>query len=272
MKNPDGKSFSISPAGGDTAEQDGCQAVTEPLAPRANGSSVLCKPANQARNLSAIPSGEKPCRVETLLVEPNGLFREGLKRILAGTAYGLTISGADFDEIGPMPEAGGSEFLLIVDAAQDHPATCERVRFLKMQYSSMRVVMLVERYDLEQMLAAIESGVSAYLLKSMSHEALLKTLDLVMLGETVFPVAVLAQLQDPASAPDPGDVNGLTRRERAILECLTDGASNKVIARRLDIAESTVKVHIKAILRKLKAKNRTQAAMWASNHIVKRKA
>ena len=55
----------------------------------------------------------------------------------------------------------------------------------------------------------------------------------------------------------------LSGREAQILHCLTKGASNKLIARDLGVAEATIKVHVKAILRKVKAANRTQAAMWA---------
>ena len=62
-------------------------------------------------------------------------------------------------------------------------------------------------------------------------------------------------------------IKGLSRRETSILRLLMQGTSNKVIARQLVITEATVKVHIKAILRKLRLHNRTQAAMWASNHL-----
>lgn len=175
------------------------------------------------------------------MVEPNELLREGLKRILAGTAYSPTMSVSDLDEVEPMLEAGGRALLLILDAVRDHAATCERVRSLRVQKPSIRIVMLVERYDLEQMLTAIESGAAAYVLKAMSHEALIKFLDLVMLGETVFPIAVFTELGESASVPDACNVSGLTKRERAILECLTDGASNKVIARKLDSAEAQSK-------------------------------
>jgi DNA-binding CsgD family transcriptional regulator len=58
----------------------------------------------------------------------------------------------------------------------------------------------------------------------------------------------------------------LSGREKFIVRCLVEGASNKVIARKIDIAEATVKVHIKAILRKIRVQNRTQAAIWAMNH------
>ena len=58
----------------------------------------------------------------------------------------------------------------------------------------------------------------------------------------------------------------LSPREKSILRCLVEGDSNKSIARKIDIAEATVKVHVKAILRKIRVQNRTQAAIWAMNH------
>jgi two-component system, NarL family, nitrate/nitrite response regulator NarL len=64
----------------------------------------------------------------------------------------------------------------------------------------------------------------------------------------------------------------LSTRETQILNCLRQGAPNKAIARRLDVAEATVKVHIKAILRKIGVANRTQAAMWATTHLPPRGA
>jgi two-component system nitrate/nitrite response regulator NarL len=78
------------------------------------------------------------------------------------------------------------------------------------------------------------------------------------------PLAVAAEA---ANENQTGDVPSLSRREMLILRMLMQGASNKVIARNLVITESTVKVHMKAILRKLRLQNRTQAAIWARNHV-----
>jgi two-component system nitrate/nitrite response regulator NarL len=114
-----------------------------------------------------------------------------------------------------------------------------------------------------------------------------------MLGEVVFPsAAFLSAISDTRSEADPADtkeiaaittvlpghitfgseahespIRTLSSRESEILQCLMQGAPNKVIARKLDVAEATVKVHIKAILRKIRVANRTQAAMWAVNHL-----
>src|SRR5258707_4541820 len=100
-----------------------------------------------------------------------------------------------------------------------------------------------------------------------------------MMGETIFPPAFLSFVLDPEgdlveAAPRDEDNQSillrtentlapqLSTREKSILRCLIEGDSNKCIARKIDIAEATVKVHVKAILRKIRVQNRTQAAIW----------
>jgi two-component system nitrate/nitrite response regulator NarL len=217
----------------------------------------------------------------TLLVEANTLLREGLRRILAETAYNPVALSSNLDEVlaGWEPDAG--PFLLVMDSARDHEEACDQVQQIKSQYASARVLMLVDQYDLKQIISAFRAGADAYLVKSVSCEVLVKTLDLVMLGEVVFPSAVLELLNEhvlrPSEAAEaqetakPSDEQfqskGLSVRETVILRCLMEGDSNKLIARKFDITEATVKVHVKAILRKIHAKNRTQAAIWAASHL-----
>jgi two-component system, NarL family, nitrate/nitrite response regulator NarL len=114
-------------------------------------------------------------------------------------------------------------------------------------------------------------------------------LELVMLGETIVPPAILSSVStgddrhlssvyaDASSRESntadeliSGDGDSilppkLSAREKCILRCLLNGDANKVIARKVDISEGTVKVHVKAILRKIRVQNRTQAAIWAMN-------
>ena len=96
-----------------------------------------------------------------------------------------------------------------------------------------------------------------------------KSLDLVVLGEAVLPVSALdlCYLGGSYEFGVEHRIKGLSARETMILRCLMDGDSNKIIARKFDITEATVKVHVKAILRKIQAKNRTQAAIWAASHL-----
>jgi two-component system nitrate/nitrite response regulator NarL len=133
------------------------------------------------------------------------------------------------------------------------------------------------------MVLAYQAGAAGVLDTATAPDILITSLELIVLGESVFPAAVilsatndmvhaLRQEHQPgiAGAPidthSPGERN-LSGREEAILRLLMEGAPNKVIARKLGVAEATVKVHVKAILRKLRAQNRTQAAMWAATHL-----
>jgi len=217
----------------------------------------------------------------TLLVESNTLLREGLRRILAETAYNPVALSSSLDGVLTDWRPDTAPFLVIMDSARDHGEACDQVRQIKQQYTFARVLMLVDQYDLKHIISAFQAGTDAYLVKSVTCEVLVKTLDLVMLGERVFPSAVLELLnehvlrpgeetatQEPAKSFDGQfQSKGLSVRETVILRCLMDGDSNKLIARKFDITEATVKVHVKAILRKIHAKNRTQAAIWAASHL-----
>ena len=159
----------------------------------------------------------------------------------------------------------------------------------------------------EDIVAALKAGACGYLRQDIAGETLLKSLDLIAHGEMiVHPQLVSSEIvrpnghaatisMTPLLSPDKraaratsaisatvasrgsesgdgqrqpsSDVPSLSRREMLILRMLMQGASNKTIARNLVITESTVKVHMKAILRKLRLQNRTQAAIWARNNV-----
>lgn len=240
------------------------------------GGSLAIDMYNRNSPVISAPRGTAPALdVPTLLFEPNTLLREGLRRMLADSSYRLVATGSSLGEISHLALSGDRPFLAIVDAANDHAVALCQIEKLKATHPSAKAVVLVDRYDLKQLLAAFQAGADAYLIKTISCDVLLKSLDLVMLGETVFPSAALGLVENDVVA-QAGDVNhdvnevaprGLSVRETVILRCLMQGDSNKLIARRFDITEATVKVHVKAILRKIQAKNRTQAAIWAASNL-----
>ena len=132
-------------------------------------------------------------------------------------------------------------------------------------------------------LAVFRAGADGYLFEQISRDALIKSLDLVMLGVTILPAALMRLVgedhemdseDDPAVPAAQTEVptfdhmpRKLSQQETRILRCLMQGEPNKIIARQFDITEATVKVHIKAILRKICVRNRTQAAVWAQSHL-----
>jgi two-component system nitrate/nitrite response regulator NarL len=218
--------------------------------------------------------------IRTFLVEPNALLREGLRRILSETLYAPSVAAGTLDEVSFQCGPDGGTVVLITDASRDHEGLCRQTKLLKEQNLNAKVIMLVDQYDLANVLTAFRSGADAYLKKSISYEVLVKSLDLVLLGEAIFPGAIIDLLREQDARVEEGKqaapegaqeltppAKGLSVRETVILRCLMDGDSNKIIARKYDITEATVKVHVKAILRKIQAKNRTQAAIWAASHL-----
>jgi two-component system nitrate/nitrite response regulator NarL len=227
--------------------------------------------------------------VTTVLSCKNSMLREGLKHILSSTRFKLHSEGMTRDEILLDQNVPGSSFLVILDANLYPAMLAHGIASIKEQYPQARVVVLSDSFNLDDMRSAFQSGADGYCLATTGCEALIKYLDLVMLGEVVFPsAAFLSAISDIREEADTKEslaitvlpthlplgpethespIRTLSSRESEILQCLMQGAPNKVIARKLDVAEATVKVHIKAILRKIRVANRTQAAMWAVNHL-----
>jgi two-component system nitrate/nitrite response regulator NarL len=208
----------------------------------------------------------------TLLLCKSSLVRAGLRRILAGTRF--TVWDETATSSAPWPALhDGLPFLCIVDESPSLDELPALVAHLKTQYPSARVVLLYTSLEPKALMRAYGAGLSGICSTATRPEALLKALELVMLGESFIPSAVILdgletrscghQTRSTLSAKP----RNLSNREAEILHCLMQGASNKVIARKLDVMESTVKVHLKAILRKIGAANRTQAAIWATGHL-----
>lgn len=134
--------------------------------------------------------------------------------------------------------------------------------------NNARLALLLDHYIFEDVVEAFQTGVDAVIIKGLLRAPLIESIKLVALGEKVFP----SQLVDDLTRAGPVDNRskrkcspasiGLSGRELEILESLMAGMANKVIARQFGICEGTVKVHVKAILRKLGVENRTQAATW----------
>jgi two-component system nitrate/nitrite response regulator NarL len=215
--------------------------------------------------------------IQIALLSRNELAREGLRRILLARDFQVCTSTADptaleFDE----PTENQPQ-IIIVDKTAGSDAL-ESCRELTQRYPKARVVLLADNFEIEEVALAFGSGIDGYFVKEISCEPLIESLRLVALGEKVLP----SQLASNLGAVSLGSVAedwhenvaaaGLSEREVEILWCLTLGMANKMVSRRLNISEATVKVHVKAILRKLKVANRTQAAIWAVKHGFERHA
>jgi two-component system, NarL family, nitrate/nitrite response regulator NarL len=202
------------------------------------------------------------------LLSANPIAREGLRRIIADQGFAVAQVAVAVDELELDPSNEG--LALIDDAVPE--AQLAFLRDLAAAGSSLRPVVLATAFDLATMSQCFSEGAEGYLIKDMDVKALTAALQLIAAGHKVMPSALADQLParyaPPLSAPESSgeqalDDANLSQRERDVLCCVMGGYPNKVIARQLDISEATIKVHVKAILRKLKVMNRTQAALWA---------
>ena len=134
-------------------------------------------------------------------------------------------------------------------------------------HPELAVLMLTVSEDGEDLAECMRLGARGYLLKNINAEFLLSSIRRAVTGDSVLSpemtAKLVARLRDPRPAASRPDVDSLTPRERETLRHLARGASNKEIARSLDLAESTVKVHVQNILRKLNLSSRVQAAVFA---------
>jgi DNA-binding NarL/FixJ family response regulator len=221
----------------------------------------------------------------TVLAGSSALVREGLTRILGAANFHIVASLPRIDDraLGSLNQQ--EPLLLIIDSEDVLGATAAQIACFKARHSGGRVAVLADHCRREQVASAFAAGANAYFVGVANWDAFIKSLELVMLGETVVPPTILPFLLDQAGRHEDeasGRGAGLSReelretgheggprlsaREKCILHHLVDGHSNKVIARKIDITEATVKVHVKTILRKIGVHNRTQAAIWAMNN------
>jgi two-component system NarL family response regulator len=133
----------------------------------------------------------------------------------------------------------------------------EAATAIRAEYPDARMIALTTYGGDEDIRRALAAGVRAYLTKDVLHDELLKAIRAVAAGETYLPAAVAAALTAQLPRPD------LSVREVQVLELIVRGLANKQIAYALSIAEHTVKNHVKSILAKLGAQDRTQAATTA---------
>ena len=227
------------------------------------------------------PSRRLTPTIPTALICDSALLRSALQHILRDTPFAIAEATS---VAGPrrFQSLAQKAALVLVEASQNAGRVLDIVRQVRNQTPEARIVVLVDQYDLDFMRAGHEAGASGFCFAASAPAVLIKSLELVMLGESVLPFEVLRSImdrtpQDGKQSVQDNSVKGsklselmackLSARETEILGCLMKGESNKTIARKLDITEATIKVHVKAVLRKIGASNRTQAAMWASQRL-----
>jgi two-component system nitrate/nitrite response regulator NarL len=203
-----------------------------------------------------------------LVIDDHPLFRKGVADLLAMDPT-LTLVGEAADgEEGLALAAQRRPDLILLDMNMKGLNGLQTLRRLRSDpEQEARIIMLTVSDTESDVVAALRAGADGYLLKDMEPEDILARLQDAMHGRLVISpqlTELLARALREQPGPATPDQAGLTAREREILDLIAEGFSNKLIARELDVAVGTVKVHVKHLLKKLGLKSRVEAAVWAA--------
>lgn len=205
------------------------------------------------------------------IVEPSSIVLAGLKQIFSESGFEIVLEIKSLAELWKLSPPAGRIDALLLDVEQHSYPTEAEVARLRAEFPDCRIVLMAESSEHANISHALRHELDGLILKTCRIEALAKSLELAVLGERVFPAAALRPLSTfkddfpPCGPIDDKVIYNLSAREVEVLKGLSKGRANKEIARHLGISEATVKVHVKAILRKSHARNRTEAALWATS-------
>lgn len=216
--------------------------------------------------------------IRILVVDDHTLFRRGLSALLARDPKLLIVGDAgDAGEAIRRAQELQPDVVLL-DNHLPGVNGVDAIGSLSEAAPRARIIMLTVSEDERDLSAALRAGASGYLLKTIEGDALGDALRRAMLGENVvaaemtgklvaaYRQAASAAAEEPASAPDVSILDQLSAREQDILRGIARGNSNKEIARTLGIAETTVKIHVQHVLRKLDVSSRVHAAVIATSN------
>ncbi len=197
--------------------------------------------------------------MKILLVDDHPMVREGIAAIIRGIRPDLEISHAGTAAQG-LAEAQRETFeLALLDLNLPDMPGMSALQTLREQHPDLPVVVVSGAEDRDTVLKALDLGAKAFIPKSSDPQRVRQALTAVLSGHIFLPDTVTSALGTGAGLPKGSPSWALTERQLEVLSLLVAGLPNKLIARRLQIAESTVKIHVSAVLRELRVASRTQA-------------
>jgi DNA-binding NarL/FixJ family response regulator len=219
---------------------------------------------------SSTINGATAAQCALVIVDHSRLRRECLR--LALTQYSPQWRIADFasaDELLRAPDAGVD--LVIIGAATAEHVDLAQLEAIREALPDAPAVVVAENGNPHRARQILSAGARGFLPTSLSLKVLVGALDLVLAGGVYVPSSLLESAPQSHGAWEPEDRpvepwSELTRRQRDVLGLISQGKSNKLIADALSMSESTVKAHVKQIIKRLHVSNRTQAALLATGH------
>ncbi len=207
--------------------------------------------------------------IRVLIVDDHSVVRRGLEQVLA-TAEGIeAIGNASDGEEAVMRAAALRPDVVLMDLSMPVLDGIEATRKILGAASAedrvLRVVVLTSFTEQRRVLDALQAGASGYILKDATPDEVIAAIRAAHGGGAPLDPAAARVLLDAQRAQQPAQ--NLSRRETEVLGLVATGLANKQIARRLGISERTVKAHLTAVFQQLGVTDRTQAALWAKEHL-----
>jgi len=202
--------------------------------------------------------------IRVLLADDHGVIRDGLGRLISALEdtelAGVAADGAEAVERARelTPD------VVLMDLDMPRLDGIEATRRIVAEQPGTAVLVLTSFSDRPRILGALDAGACGYLLKDVSSEEVAEGIRAAARGEAPLDPRAARTVLTARAEPDP--LGGFSPREREVLALLVEGLPNKLIARRLEITEKTVKAHLTSIFREIGVTDRTQAALWAERH------
>lgn len=212
--------------------------------------------------------------IRILLIDDHSLLRSGIRLLLQKQADFEVVAEAGDGIEGVKRAQQHQPDVILLDLNMPGLSGLETLQLLVQDNPDCAVIILTVSEEAEELAQALRDGARGYLIKNIDGDALAAAIRRAADGEAVIADSMTAKLvaqfraqPKAAAATAPAhERDKLTAREREIVQCLARGESNKEIARNLDVAESTVKIHVQNILKKLNLSSRVQVAVYAVEH------
>jgi DNA-binding NarL/FixJ family response regulator len=202
--------------------------------------------------------------IRVLLADDHGVIRDGLGRLISALEdielAGVAADGAEAVE--RVRELAPD--VVLMDLDMPRLDGIEATRRIVAEQPGTAVLVLTSFSDRPRILGALDAGACGYLLKDVSSEEVAEGIRAAARGEAPLDPRAARTVLTARAEPDP--LGGFSPREREVLALLVEGLPNKLIARRLEITEKTVKAHLTSNFREIGVTDRTQAALWAERH------
>jgi DNA-binding NarL/FixJ family response regulator len=202
--------------------------------------------------------------IRVVIADDHGVIRDGLGKLIAAYDDIKVVGVAADGEEAVQRSLEASPDVVLMDLHMPRLDGIEATRRITAELPGTAILILTSFSDRRQILGALDAGASGYLLKDAASDEVAEGIRSAARGEAPLDPRAARTILNARAAPDP--LAALSEREREVLTLLVEGLPNKLIARRLEITDKTVKSHLTRVFRAIGVTDRTQAALWAQRH------